>query len=141
MSSLGPRTRTIPARPPDGWILGYSHYRSYFLFGATGIFMAIACVVLLVGISALGRGEEAWSEYLTMLGSPLMLLVNSVVLVFTIYFALRFGWVGRKIPAGGKLGPIPMAPGIPMPLLGVLPIGGSVTLWIVVLLILGGAIS
>jgi hypothetical protein len=141
MSSPDPRTRTIPARPPDGWILGYSHYRSYFLFGATGIFMAIACIILLVGISALGRGEEAWSAYLTMLGSPLMLLVNSIVLAFTIYFALRFGWVGRKIPAGGKLGPIPMAPGVPMPLLGTAPIAASVAMWIVVLLILGGAFS
>ncbi len=62
------------------------------------------------------------------------------MLLFTLYFALRFGWVGRKIPAGAKIGPIPLAPPVPMALLGLVPIGGFVTLWIVVLLVLGGAI-
>ncbi len=140
LSSPAARTRTFPARAPDGWAFGYSHYRNYVLFGATSVFMAIACIILLVGVSALASGEEAWNAYLAALASPVMLLVSAVVLVFTLYFALRFGWVGRKIPAGGKLGPIPLAPGIPMPLVGVATIGGFATLWILVLLVLGGAL-
>ncbi len=139
MSSPAP-TRTLPARAPDGWIFRYSHYRNYILFAATSVFMAIACVVLLFGIRALAGGEQAWNDYLAALGSPALLLLNSVVLLFTLYFALRFGWVGRKIPAGAKIGPIPLAPPVPMALLGLVPIGGFVTLWIVVLLVLGGAI-
>ena len=142
MSAPGSKTRTLEARAPDGYPLGFSHYRNYVLFAATSVFMVLACIILLVGVNALAGGEESWNAYLGGLASPGMLFVSCLVLVFTLYFALRFGWVGRKIPAGGKIGPMPLAPpGIPMPLLGVAPIGGFVTLWLVVLLLLGGAIG
>ncbi len=142
MSAPVSNTPTLEARAPDGYPFGFSHYRNYVLFAATSLFMALACIILLVGVNALAGGEESWNAYLAGLASPVMLFVNSIVLIFTLYFALRFGWVGRKIAAGGKVGPIPLAPwGIPMPLLGLAPIGGFVTLWLVVLLVLGGAIG
>ena len=141
MSAAAP-TPTLPARAPDGYPFRFSNYRNYVLFAMTSLFMAVACIILLVGVNALASGEEAWNAYLAGLGSPVMLFVSSVVLIFTLYFALRFGWVGRKIPAGGKIGRIPLAPAaIPMPLLGLAPIGGFVALWLVVLLVLGGAIG
>ncbi len=59
-----------------------------------------------------------------------------VVLVDTLYFAFRFGWVGRKI-AAGRIGPIP-GPPLPLAILGLAPLGGFVTLWLVVLLVIGG---
>lgn len=138
MSSATP---TLPARAPDGWMFGYSHYRNYVLFAATSIFMAIACGLLLAGVNALAAGPEAWAGYLALLRSPALLVLDVVVLGFTLYFALRFGWVGRKIPAGGRLGPIPLAPrAIPMALIGIANAGAFVTVWLVVLLVLGGLI-
>ena len=141
MSAAAP-TPTLPARAPDGYPFRFSNYRNYVLFALTSLFMAVACIILLVGVNALANGEEAWKAYLAGLGSPVMLFVSSVVLIFTLYFALRFGWIGRKIPAGGKIGRIQLAPAtIPMPLLGLAAIGGFVALWLVVLLVLGGAIG
>ena len=141
MSAAAP-TPTLPARAPDGYPFRFSSYRNYVLFAATGPFMAVACIILLVGVNALAKGEEAWNAYLAGLGSPFMLFVSGVVLIFTVYFALRFGWIGRKIPAGGKIGRIRLAPAaIPMPLLGLALHGVFVTLWLVVLLVLGGAIG
>ena len=114
-------TPTAPALKPSGFPLGWRRYRSYTLFAFTCIPMAISGVLLLQGVSALGQGEQAWAAWLAGLASP------------------GIGWVGRKI-AAGRIGPIP-APGLPMPILGVAPIGGFVTLWLVLLLILGGAIG
>ena len=99
MSAAAP-TPTLPARAPDGYRFRFSNYRNYVLFAATSLFMAVACIILLVGVNALANGEEAWNAYRAGLGSPVMLLLSSVVLIFTLYFALRFGWVGRKIPFG-----------------------------------------
>ena len=65
--------------------------------------------------------------------------MHLVCLAFTLYFAIRFAWIGRKLGAG-RIGPIPAAP-LPLPILGVAPIGGFVTLWIVLLVILGGWLS
>jgi TRAP-type C4-dicarboxylate transport system permease small subunit len=62
--------------------------------------------------------------------------LSVVCLLFTLYFAIRFFWVGRKI-AAGRIGPIP-GPPLPMPILGVAPIGGAVTLWLILLAILVG---
>lgn len=132
-------TPTAPARKPSGFPLGWRRYRSYTLFAFTCIPMAISGLLLLQGVSALGQGEQAWATWLAGLASPGMRALNLFCLAFTLYFAIRFGWVGRKI-AAGRIGPIP-APGLPMPILGVAPIGGFVTLWLVLLLILGGAIG
>ena len=131
-------TRTSPARPPDGWFVGFYRYRNYVLFASTSLAMALGCAMLLFGLAALGRGADAWTAYLARLGSPPGALLTLVSLAGSVYFAIRWGWVGRKIPAGGKIGPISLGMGMPMPLLGLGPIGGFVTLWLVVLLVLGG---
>jgi len=98
--------------------------------------MAIAALELLLGVAALGKSEDAWRAWLASLASPPMRAINLVCLLFSIYFAFRFGWVGRKI-AAGRIGPIPRPP-LPMPILGIAPLGGFVTLWLVLLVILGG---
>ncbi len=142
MSAAAPtpeRTRTSPARPPDGWPLAHGRYRNYLAFAATSLFMALGCVMLLFGVSALGRGPEAWRAYLDALGSPLALLTTLVVLANAVYFALRFGWVGRKI-AGARLAGIPVAPPGPLELHGVMLPMGFVTVWLVVLVVLGGVL-
>ena len=140
MRASAPRTPTAPARRPDGFPMGYRAYRSYLLFGASSISMLIGCVMLLLGLRALGRGEEAWQSYLAALASPGALLLTGLVLAHTLYFAIRFGWMARKI-AAGKVNGIPLAPPLPLSLLGVLPIAGFASAWLIVLLLLGGALS
>lgn len=133
------KTPVAPARAPSGFPMGFHRYRNYTLFASTSAFMMLGCIVLLEGLYALGQGEQAWGEWLAMMAKPQWLLASAVVLVFTLFFAVRFGWVGRKI-AAGRIGPVPPPP-LPLPLLGILPVGGFVTLWIVVIAILGGALS
>ncbi len=134
-----PITKTAPARKPSGFPLGWRRYRSYTLFAFTCIPMAISAALLLQGVAALGQGEQAWTSWLASLASPGLRALNVFCLAFTLYFAFRFGWVGRKI-AAGRIGPIPKPP-LPLPILGVAPLGGFVALWLVVILILGGAIG
>jgi divalent metal cation (Fe/Co/Zn/Cd) transporter len=130
------RTRTAPARAPSGFPFGFYRYRNYVVFAATSVFMALACVGLLEGLHALSLGKDAWNAWLATMAKPHWMALSVVCLLFTLYFAIRFFWVGRKI-AAGRIGPIP-GPPLPMPILGVAPIGGAVTLWLILLAILVG---
>jgi hypothetical protein len=135
-TASAPKSRTAPARKPDGFPMGFYRYRNYTIFAFTSIPMAVSLALLVAGIRALGHGEEAWKAWLAAQATPGMRTLHLICLGFTLYFAIRFGWVGRKIGAG-RIGPIPRPPA-PLPLLGVAPIGGFVTLWLVLLVILGG---
>jgi hypothetical protein len=66
------------------------------------------------------------------------LVLSTLVLLVTLYFAFRFGWVGRKIGAG-RVGPVPPPP-LPLAILGAAPLGGFVTLWLILLAILAGVL-
>ena len=127
-------TRTAPARMPDGWWTGHPRYRSYVLFAGTGLVLVPVCVVLLLGVQALGNGYDAWLGYQAALASVPGLLLSSVLMIGTLFFAFRWLRVGAKIP-GVKLGPIP-APGVGLILVG--HFAGFVTLTALLLLILGG---
>ena len=130
------KTPTAPARAPSGFPIGFYRYRNYVLFAATSVFMALGCVGLLEALHALGQGEAAWNEYLADMAKPHNLALSSAVLGFTLYFVIRFAWVGRKI-AAGRIGPIPRPP-MPMPVLGVAPLLASIPLWLILLAIFGG---
>jgi len=132
------RTRTLPARAPDGFPFGFRRYRSYVVFAFTAFPMALTAVILLFGLAALGRGEEAWQGYLASLSSTPAIVLSLLLLGFTLYFAIRFGWVGRKI-AAGRIGPIP-GPPAPLFALGVAPISGYLVVWLLILAILGGVL-
>ena len=133
------KTRTAPPRAPSGFPFGFYRYRNYILFAATSVFMALGCFALLEGLHALSQGEAAWNAWLAALAKPQFLALSTVILLFTLYFVFRFGWVGRKIGAG-RVGPLPRPP-LPLPLLGVAPLGGFVTLWLILLAILAGVLS
>jgi Fumarate reductase subunit C len=132
------KTRTAPPRPPAGFPFGFYRYRNYVLFASTSVFMALGCFALLEGLHALASGEAAWNAWLAAMARPPFLALSSVILLFTLYFAFRFGWVGRKIGAG-RVGPLPRPP-LPLPVLGIAPLGGFVTLWLILLAILAGVI-
>jgi hypothetical protein len=134
--AVAQKTRTAAARKPDGFPMGFYRYRNYTLFAFTSIPMAISIAFLVAGVRALGAGEEAWRAWLVAQGTPGMRALHLICFAFTLYFVIRFAWVGRKIGVG-RIGPIP-GPPLPLPLLGIAPIGGFVTLWLVLLVILGG---
>ena len=135
MSEAG-ATRTLPRRLPDGWWLEHPRYRSYVMFAATGIVLSIVNVILLLGVRALGESVAAWEAYLAVLGSLPGLLFVLLLLLATVFFALRWVYVGRKVPAV-KLGPIP-APSMTVALIA--SVAGLVTLWLVVLVLLSGVV-
>jgi fumarate reductase subunit C len=99
-------TRTLPARAPDGFPFAHPRYRWYVLFAATGLPLAVSCVLLLLAVRAISQGSQAWAQYLALMASPPMLALSIATFVAVLYFAIRFLWVGRKIP-GVRLGPVP----------------------------------
>ena len=129
-------TRTLPARIPDGWWREHPRYRTYVLFAGTGMVLVLVNVLLLAGIAALTSGVAAWQTYLAVLGSIPGLLGVVLLLVGTLFFALRWLRVGAKIPSV-RLGPLP-APG--MPLLLVLHFAGFITVSLLLLVILSGVV-
>ena len=129
-------TRTAPARAPDGWWSGHPRYRNYVFFAASGVPLALACVVLLLGVRALGQGHAAWQAYLAQLGSLPGQLGCWLLLLGTIFFSVRWLRVGVKIPLV-RIGPLP-AP--PAPVIWVAHFAGLLTLTALVLLVLGGVI-
>jgi fumarate reductase subunit C len=93
---------------PDGWFLGHPRYRSYVLFAATGIALAIAAAILLRGIAVLGEGARAWQGFLESLGGPILVL-NVVLFIGICFFALRFLRLGLKV-FSVPIGPLPAFP-------------------------------
>ncbi len=135
MSQAG-TTRTLPRRLPDGWWLQHPRYRTYVMFAATGIVLSIVNVVLLLGVGALATSVAAWEAYLAALGTIPGLLFVLLLLLATVFFALRWVYVGRKIP-GAKLGPMPA---VSMTVALIANVAGLVTLWLVVLVLLSGVV-
>jgi len=129
-------TRTLPPRTPDGFPFAHPRYRWYVLFAATGMPLAIAAGVLLFALGSLGQGSAAWAQYLACMRSPAGLGITLVSFVGVLYFAVRWMWVGRKIP-GVRLGPIP-AP--PMEAVLVLQFAGLFSLFVVIVALLSGAL-
>lgn len=125
-------TRTLAARPPDGFPMSQPRYRSYVLFGATGFVLAIVNLVLLCGLRALASGIPAWQNYLASLGSGVGLVLTAFLLLGTCFFAIRWLRVGAKIPAV-RIGSLP-APSVPLVMVGHFAGFVAVTLGLVIAL-------
>jgi fumarate reductase subunit C len=136
-ASAAAPTRTAPARKPGGWPLAHARYRNYLLFALTSAFMAVAALLLLAGVQALGRGPDAWSAYLAWLGRPPIRALCWLTLLFTLYFTVRWAWLSRKI-AAGRVGPIP-GPRVPLFVIFLGTLGAFAVGLLVTLMIVGGA--
>jgi len=130
-------TPTLASRVPDGWWMSHKRYRYYMLFAMASGILSLGSLVLLVAVSALSKGSQAWAGFLAMLGSPAGLLLSVVVLVPTCFFAVRWLRVGVKIPQV-KLGPMP-APGAGM--LYVAHFGLLIGVSLLVILLLSGVVA
>jgi fumarate reductase subunit C len=129
-------TRTAPAPKPEGFWIQHPRYRSYVLFAGTGALLWLGALVLARGLFALGEGVAAWNAYLAALGSPAGVVAMVVIFAATVFFALRFLWIGIKV-ATVDLGPIP-AP--PAPVIFVLHYAGLAALTGLLLLVASGVI-
>jgi fumarate reductase subunit C len=129
-------TRSAPARPPEGFWLSHARYRAYVLFAGTGLLLWLGALILLRGLWALGQGVAAWNAYVAALASPGGVAAMLVILAATVFFALRWLWIGVKV-ATVDLGPIP-AP--PAPLVFVAHYAGLAALTALVLLVAAGVI-
>ena len=108
-SATQEKTRTAPARVPDGYWKEHPRYRRYVLFAATGVPLWFAALAVLGVLRATGVGFSEWEAYMGTMASPLWLVVNAIALAMVCWFSIRWLIVGIKIP-GVRLGPIPAPP-------------------------------
>lgn len=89
------RTRTAPPQMPDEFPL-QGRYRSYTLFGATGILYLLMGFVALRVVWALGSGETAWQGVQRDLANPLYIAFHALCMVAVVFVAVRFFWLFPK---------------------------------------------
>jgi fumarate reductase subunit C len=96
-------TRTAaPAMPAQFPMAG--RYRSYTLFGATGVLYLLMALVALRVVWALGSGEAAWAELQRQLANPIYVAFHLLCLAAVIFVGVRFfGLFPKAQPA--KIGP------------------------------------
>lgn len=104
------RTRTAPPMRPDQYPFS-GRYRSYTLFGLTGILYMLLGFLALEIVWALGSGEAAWNGILQRLESPLYILFHAVSLAGVCFVGVRFFGVFPKAqpPRIGPAKPPPAA--------------------------------
>lgn len=84
--SKGPYT---PALPADWW-LKKPFYTRYMLREMTSFFVGSYCALMIVGLSRLATGAEAWAGFVAALASPLSLVYHVLALVFTVYHTVTW---------------------------------------------------
>jgi fumarate reductase subunit C len=104
-------TDRVPSYHRRIGVFWWLHKRTYFVFvmrELSSIFVAWFVVYLLMFVSAVGDGQQAYDDFLDRASSPLMLAVNALTLVFVVLHAitwfaltpqameLRLG--GRRVP-------------------------------------------
>ncbi len=83
-----------PARTT--WYLAQRRYMQHMAQELTSVFVGAYALLLLWGIRALAEGEAAWQSFLTSLGSPLMLGMQWLILVGTLYHSVSWFAVTPK---------------------------------------------
>ncbi len=72
------------------WWLKNPAFRAYMLREATVLPLVFFILCMLTGIYALGQGEHAWQGWVVVMGSPLVLALNTLALVASLYHAATF---------------------------------------------------
>ncbi len=78
------------------WYLAQPRYMQHMAQELTSVFVGIYALLLLCSLRALAEGAEAWQSFLTSLGSPLMLGLQWLVLVVTLYHSVSWFAVTPK---------------------------------------------
>ncbi len=75
-------------RMPNTWWLHQAAYFKFMLREFTAVFIAIYCVILLIGISRLKAGAEEYSGFVAALQTPWSIGFHTVALAFAIYHSV-----------------------------------------------------
>lgn len=79
----------IPRMPANWWLKRRS-YLMYMVREMTCVWVGAYVLVLVVGVQRLAAGEDAWMEYLEMLGSVPGLIFQILALVFMLYHTITW---------------------------------------------------
>jgi len=101
-------TRTAPARRPDQYPFS-GRYRSYTLFGMTGVLYLLLGFLALEIVWALGSGDAAWTAIQERLRNPLYIAFHAVGFAGVCFVAVKFFSLFPKAqpPRIGPLKPPP----------------------------------
>ncbi len=72
------------------WWLKNSAFKAYMLREATVLPLVFFILCMLVGIYSLTRGEASWNSWVAAMGNPLVLALNALALVASLYHAATF---------------------------------------------------
>jgi fumarate reductase subunit C len=98
-------------RTMDGWWRRDPFFMRYMAREATAPFVAAYALVLLVGLVALARGEEAYDDWLDALASPLSIAAHALLVAAFVYHTVTWFQImpktmppvmvgGRRLAAG-----------------------------------------
>ncbi len=81
---------------PGNWFMRHPFYKAYMLREATVVFMALYMLNLIIGLTALVRGPEAWSGWLAVQANPLMIVFSVLSLGMCLYHSLTWFAIAPK---------------------------------------------
>ena len=84
------RPRWYRRRMSTWWWLGRRSYLAFTMRELSSVFVAWSVAFFLILVAALGRGEDAYRQFLSWAGRPGILLLNLVSLVFVVYHAVTW---------------------------------------------------
>nr|VFJ98963.1 MAG: fumarate reductase subunit C [Candidatus Kentron sp. LFY]VFK20125.1 MAG: fumarate reductase subunit C [Candidatus Kentron sp. LFY] len=76
--------------PKAAWYLRQGRYIRYMAREVTCVFIGIYAFIMLWGLSALSKGEDAYNGFLQSLQSPLSVIVLLLALLFAIYHSISW---------------------------------------------------
>ncbi|MGZ5036138.1 MAG: hypothetical protein ACXWG1_04555 [Usitatibacter sp.] len=102
-------------RTMDGWWRRDPFFMRYMAREATAPFVAAYALVLLAGLVALARGEDAYDDWLDGLTSPLSIAAHALLVAVFVYHTVTWFQImpktmppvivgGRRLPAGAITG-------------------------------------
>jgi fumarate reductase subunit C len=78
------------------WWLAHPRYVAYMAREITSLFVALYCVLLVVGLWRLAQGAVAWDGFVAALSSPALVVFQLVCLAFAIYHSVTWFAVTPK---------------------------------------------
>jgi fumarate reductase subunit C len=82
--------RWLRRRVSTWWWLSRRSYLAFILRELSSVFVAWVIGYLLLVIQAVGAGPEAWQQFLTWSGRPMVLVLNGVSLAFIVFHAVTW---------------------------------------------------
>ena len=77
-------------KTPRAWWLRTTPYRRFAAREFTAVFAAAFSVILILFLSALSRGQEAYEDFLRWLRSPAVVILLAIILAAMLYHAVTW---------------------------------------------------